>query len=96
MFIYMEYSGNALFSFSRYPNHISQYIDSFIWFFFLSNPFYLSGVALGYGLDDRRFESRQRLGISLHHRVHTGSEAHPSSYPMGTRSCFRGGKATGA
>jgi hypothetical protein len=28
-------------------------------------PGWLSGIALGYGLDDRRFESRQKLGIPL-------------------------------
>jgi hypothetical protein len=26
---------------------------------------YLSGIALSYGLDDRRFESRRKLGIFL-------------------------------
>jgi hypothetical protein len=31
--------------------------------------------------------------FSLHHCVQTGSEAHPASYPMGTRSSFPGGKA---
>jgi hypothetical protein len=34
--------------------------------------------------------------FSLHHHVHTGSWAHPVSYPMGTRGSFPGGKATGA
>jgi hypothetical protein len=29
--------------------------------------------------------------FSLHHRVQTGSGAHPASYPMGTRSSFTGG-----
>jgi hypothetical protein len=33
--------------------------------FGLSEPGYLSGISLGYGLDDRGFESRQRLGIFL-------------------------------
>jgi hypothetical protein len=28
-------------------------------------PGYLSGIALRYGLNDRRFESRQKLGIFL-------------------------------
>jgi hypothetical protein len=31
--------------------------------------------------------------FSLHHRIQTGSGAHPASYPMGTRGCFPGGKA---
>jgi hypothetical protein len=31
-----------------------------------------------------------------HRRVQTGSVAHPTSYPMGTRGSFPGGKAAGA
>jgi hypothetical protein len=31
--------------------------------------------------------------FSLHHRVQTGSGAHPASYPMGTRGSFAGSKA---
>jgi hypothetical protein len=31
--------------------------------------------------------------LSLHHRIQNGSEAHPASYPMGTRGSFPGGKA---
>jgi hypothetical protein len=57
------------------------------------------GIALGYWLDDRG----SRIGFpagagnfSLHHRVQNGSEAHPASYPMGTRGGFPGGKAAGA
>jgi hypothetical protein len=40
---------------------------------------------LGYGLDDRNsIPDRVDDGIfSLCHRVQTGSEAHPASYPMG-------------
>jgi len=33
--------------------------------------------------------------FSLHHRVQTGSEAHPAFYAMGTRDSFSGGKAVG-
>jgi hypothetical protein len=29
--------------------------------------------------------------FSLHHRVQTGSRAHPGSYPMGVRASFPGG-----
>jgi len=33
-----------------------------------------------------------RVGnFSLHHRVQTGSEAHPASYPMDSRESFPGG-----
>jgi hypothetical protein len=46
-------------------------------------PEYLSGIALSYGLDDRRFDSQQWAGkFSLHHRVQTSSGAHPASYPI--------------
>jgi len=33
--------------------------------------------------------------FSFHHHIHTGSEAHLASYPMGTRGTFPGGKAGG-
>jgi hypothetical protein len=57
------------------------------------------GIALGYGLDDRGPRVRLPAGagnFSLHHRVQNGSEAHPASYPMGTRGSFPWGKAAGA
>jgi hypothetical protein len=57
------------------------------------------GIALGYLVDDRDSRVRFRAGagnFSLHHRVQTGSGAHPASYPMGTWGSFLGGKATGA
>jgi hypothetical protein len=54
---------------------------------------------MGYGLDDRgstvRFPAWTR-NFSLHHRVQNGSGAHPSSYPMGNRGSFPGGKAARA
>jgi hypothetical protein len=56
------------------------------------------GIALGYGLDDRGSRVRFPAGagnFSLHHRVQSGSGAHPASYPMGTRGSFPGGKAAG-
>jgi hypothetical protein len=34
--------------------------------------------------------------FSLHHCVQTASGAHPTSYPVGTRGSFPGGKAAGA
>jgi hypothetical protein len=34
--------------------------------------------------------------FSFHHRVQTGSGAHPISYPMGTRGSLGGGKAARA
>jgi hypothetical protein len=57
------------------------------------------GIVLGYGLDDRvsRVPFPAWAGnFSLHHRVQNGSEAHPASYPTGTRGSFPGGKAAGA
>jgi hypothetical protein len=56
------------------------------------------GIALGYRLDGRGSRFRFMAGagnFSLHHRVQNGSEAHPASYPMGTRGFFPGGKAAG-
>jgi hypothetical protein len=55
------------------------------------------GIALGYGLDDRGSRVRFPAGagnFSQHH-IQNGSEAHPASYPMGTRRSFSGGKAAG-
>jgi hypothetical protein len=34
--------------------------------------------------------------ICFRHRVQTGSEVSPASYPMDTRGSFPGGKAAGA
>jgi len=34
--------------------------------------------------------------LSLPHHVHTGSAAHPASYPMGKSGSFPGGKSAGA
>jgi hypothetical protein len=47
------------------------------------------------GLDDRDSRVRFPVGagnFSLHHHVQNGSEAHPASYPMGTRGFFPGVK----
>jgi hypothetical protein len=55
-------------------------------------------IATGYGLDDGWVRVRVPMGqeFSLLHVVQTGSEAHPTSYPMGTGGSFPGGKAAGA
>jgi hypothetical protein len=63
------------------------------------DPGQLSGIALGYGLDDGGGGVHVPAGawnFSLHHRFQTGSGAHPASYPMGTRGSFPGGRAAGA
>jgi hypothetical protein len=42
------------------------------------------------------FESREGQEFSLLQIVQTGSEVHPTYYPMGTGGSFPGGKAGGA
>jgi hypothetical protein len=45
---------------------------------------YLSGIALGYWLDDRGVRVPTGVGnFSVHHRVQTGSGTQPASYPRG-------------
>jgi hypothetical protein len=57
---------------------------------------YLCGIALGYGLDDRGFESRAgAVNFSLLDRVRNVSGAHPASYRMGIRGFFLGNKSAG-
>jgi hypothetical protein len=49
---------------------------------------------LGYGLDHRGSRVRFPAGagnFSFHHRVQTGSGAHPAFYPIGTGGSFPGG-----
>jgi hypothetical protein len=56
------------------------------------------GIALGYGLDDRGSRVRfpaEAGNFSLHHRVQTGSGAHPASCPVGVRGSFPGVKRQG-
>jgi hypothetical protein len=56
------------------------------------------GIALVHALNDRGTSVQFPTGagnFSPHHRVHTGSVAHPASYQMGTRVSFPGGKAVG-
>jgi hypothetical protein len=53
---------------------------------------------LGYGLDN--WDSIPGTGndeiFSLHHRVQTGSGAHPAFYPVGNGDSFPGGRAARA
>jgi len=60
-----------------------------------TEPGYLSGRALGYGLDNRVFRVPAGPGNFLLHRLQPGSGAHPNSYPMSTRGSFPEGKAGG-
>jgi hypothetical protein len=55
-------------------------------------------IALGYGLDDWGSRVQFPVGtgnFSVHHHVHSGSGAHPASYPVGTRGSFPGGEVAG-
>jgi hypothetical protein len=50
---------------------------------------------MGWMNEGSEFESRYSQDFSLLHVVETGSEVHPTSYPMGTGGSFPGGKAAG-
>jgi len=50
---------------------------------------------LGYGLDDRGLTPGRGRDCFYSHRVHTGTEAHTTSCPKGTGSCFPESKAAG-
>jgi hypothetical protein len=66
------------------------------WNIFLSSCDSSVSIALGYGLDDWGSRIRFPAGagsFSHHHHTQNSSEAHPASYPMGTRGSFPGGKA---
>jgi hypothetical protein len=57
------------------------------------------GIATGYGMDVRMIGVRLPAGAGnypLHHRIQTGSGAHPASFPIGSGSSFPGGKTAGA
>jgi hypothetical protein len=56
------------------------------------------GIATGYGLEDGGIGVRVTVKqkYSPLRVVQTGSVVHPTSYTMGTRGSFLGGKATGA
>jgi hypothetical protein len=51
---------------------------------------------MGWTTEGSEFESRLGQELSLLEIVQTGSEVHPTSYPMGTGGSFPGGKAAGA
>jgi hypothetical protein len=67
-------------------------------FSFFGIVFNTSSVCIetGYGLDGRGSIRVRDKDVSLHHRVQTGSGAHPASYPMGTVGFVPGSKAAGA
>jgi hypothetical protein len=72
-----------------------------MWFHFHPSTSPRTGITQWYsaglrtGWSGVRVLERARI-FYHHHRVQTGSEAHPASYPMGTRGSFHGGKAAGA
>jgi hypothetical protein len=55
------------------------------------------GIATGYGLEDGGVGVRVpvRQEFLRFHFLQTGSGVHPTSYTMGTRGFFLGGKAAG-
>jgi hypothetical protein len=57
------------------------------------NQWYSAGLRTGLS---RLRVPAETANFPLHHRVHIGSGARPSSYPKGTRGSFTGGKATGS
>jgi hypothetical protein len=54
------------------------------------------GIANGWTAKGSQFKSRWGQEFSLLHVVQTGSEVHPTSYPMGYGGSFPGVKAAGA
>jgi hypothetical protein len=56
------------------------------------------GIETSYGLDDRGVGVRVPVGSRIFPSPNrqTGSEVHPTFYPMGTGGSFPGGKAAGA
>jgi hypothetical protein len=60
----------------------------------LGDPSQYSNQATGW-TTGVRFPAEAK-NSSLRHRVQTGFQAHPASYPMGTGVSFPGGKAAGA
>jgi hypothetical protein len=61
-----------------------------------NEPGWLSGIALGYGLDDLGFETRQRLGIFCWPSRPDRLWGPPNVLPLGTRVFFPGCKTAGA
>jgi hypothetical protein len=60
-----------------------------------AEPGELSGIELGYGLDDVVRVSVAAGNFSPHHCIQTDSGVHQASYPMGTRVFLPGNKAAG-
>jgi hypothetical protein len=76
--------------------HLCKYvllISLLVYYLLQHVPMYFRLIGLLFNIADcdRRFESRQGLG-TFHHRVQTGSGAHPVSYPMVNRGSFLGVK----
>jgi hypothetical protein len=81
---------------SAWFQHVSAYQLFWLFFSLFNSRDSSVGIALGYGLDDRRSRVRFPAGAGnfyLHHRLQNGSGAQPASYPIGTRGSFPGGKA---
>jgi hypothetical protein len=50
---------------------------------------------MGWITEEPGFDFRQGREFTLFHSIHTSSEAHPASYPVGTGCYFSGVKAAG-
>jgi hypothetical protein len=73
---------------------VEKFIQEYVCLFFLI--LCSSGsIVSDYGLDDRAIEVRSPTGADFSSSpcIHTGSGAHPVSYPMGTGGSFPRGKA---
>jgi hypothetical protein len=58
----------------------------------------VAGIATGYGLDNRGVGVRVLVGSRILSSTNCPDHygVHPTSFPMGTRGSFPGGKVTGA
>jgi hypothetical protein len=71
-----------------YRKFLLFYVLNFVYLKIRQQPGYLSGVALGYGLDDREFESRKVVGIYLFTTVCRPSWGPPSLVSNGYHGLF--------
>jgi hypothetical protein len=62
----------------------------------LNNNSFKGPVQMDYELDGRASIPGRATDFSLLHSVQTGSGSNPTSYSMGTKGLFPGGKAAGA
>jgi hypothetical protein len=83
-FLHLSYIYKAMEIFITYPN-IGAGVAQSVW-----------QLATGWTTEGSEFESGKFQEFSPLHVVQTGTEAHPTSYQMGTGGSFPGSKAAGA